>query len=131
MYNATIYEKGVAVPALQVRDFPEDTYQRLKTYAVSQHRSIAQQTIVAVTRMLDEANDAAHPDFTVMSNPKKSETAEERIARRRALFESFKQTKPSKSLPSPVAILKECRDELDARDAECIKLPLKRSDWCE
>ena len=33
------------MPALQVRDFPDDLYEQLKAYAASQHRSIAQQTI--------------------------------------------------------------------------------------
>ena len=47
------------MPALQVRDFPDDLYEQLKAYAASQHRSIAQQTIVAVEQML-EAADAKH-----------------------------------------------------------------------
>ncbi|MFR1638443.1 MAG: FitA-like ribbon-helix-helix domain-containing protein [Eggerthellaceae bacterium] len=47
------------MPALQVRDFPDDLYEQLKAYAASQHRSIAQQTIVAVEQML-EAADAQH-----------------------------------------------------------------------
>ena len=41
------------MPALQVRDFPDDLYEQLKAYAASQHRSIAQQTIVAVEQMLE------------------------------------------------------------------------------
>ena len=47
------------MPALQGRDFPDDLYEQLKAYAASQHRSIAQQTIVAVEQML-EAADAQH-----------------------------------------------------------------------
>ena len=47
------------MPALQVRDFPDDLYEQLKAYAASQHRSIAQQTIVAVEQMLGAA-DAQH-----------------------------------------------------------------------
>ena len=47
------------MPALQVRDFPDDLYEQLKASAASQHRSIAQQTIVAVEQML-EAADAQH-----------------------------------------------------------------------
>ena len=117
------------MPALQVRDFPEDTYQRLKEYAASQHRSIAQQTIVAVNRMLDEADAVEHPNFTIVEKPKREETKEERIARRRKLFAGIEKIKPLKPLPDPVSILKECRDELDARDSECIELPFKRSDW--
>lgn len=40
------------MPALQVRDFPEGLYKRLKECAAGQHRSVAQQTIVAVEQML-------------------------------------------------------------------------------
>ena len=47
------------MPALQVRDFPDDLYEQLKTYAASQHRSVAQQTIVAVEQMLAH-QDASH-----------------------------------------------------------------------
>ncbi len=47
------------MPALQVRDFPDDLYEQLRIYAASEHRSIAQQTIVAVEQMLEAAN-ASH-----------------------------------------------------------------------
>lgn len=40
------------MPALQVRDFPDELYERLKVYASQEHRSMAQQTIVAVQEML-------------------------------------------------------------------------------
>ena len=40
------------MPALQVRDFPEELYQSLKTSAARHHRSVAQQTIVAVEEMV-------------------------------------------------------------------------------
>lgn len=46
------------MPALQVRDFPEELYERLKECAASQHRSVAQQTIIAVERMV-AAHDGA------------------------------------------------------------------------
>lgn len=36
------------MPALQVRDFPDDLYEQLKERAREEHRSIAQQTIVCV-----------------------------------------------------------------------------------
>ncbi len=44
------------MPALQVRDFPDDLYEQLKAYAASQHRSVAQQTVVAVEQMLSAAD---------------------------------------------------------------------------
>lgn len=40
------------MPALQVRDFPDGLYAQLKECADREHRSIAQQTIVAVEEML-------------------------------------------------------------------------------
>ena len=43
------------MPALQVRDFPEELYGQLKEYAAANHRSIAQQTIIAVEEMLADA----------------------------------------------------------------------------
>ena len=36
------------MPALQVRDFPQDLYDELRDYAALNHRSIAQQTIACV-----------------------------------------------------------------------------------
>ncbi len=112
------------MPALQVRDFPEETYQRLKTYAASQHRSIAQQTIVAVSRMLDEADAAERSDFTIVSDRRKAETAEERIARRRALFAEINAL-PSINTTAEemVASLNEDREERFMRIAESCGLP--------
>lgn len=55
MYNACILHylllgerKGPTMPALQVRDFPEDLYDQLKACAARNHRSVAQQTIAYV-----------------------------------------------------------------------------------
>lgn len=44
------------MPALQVRDFPATLYDELKECAARNHRSIAQQTIIAVEEMLAEAS---------------------------------------------------------------------------
>ena len=44
------------MPALQVRDFPATLYDELKECAARNHRSIAQQTIIAVEEMLSEAS---------------------------------------------------------------------------
>ncbi len=40
------------MPALQVRDFPDDLYAQLKTLAAQNHRSIAQQTVACVENEL-------------------------------------------------------------------------------
>lgn len=47
------------MPALQVRDFPATLYDELKEYAARNHRSIAQQTIIAVEEMLSGAGSSA------------------------------------------------------------------------
>jgi hypothetical protein len=39
---------GGTMPLLQVRDFPADIYEEIKFKAKSQHRTIAQQTIVLI-----------------------------------------------------------------------------------
>lgn len=40
------------MPALQVRDFPQELYQELKDFSALNHRSMAQQTIFAVDAMI-------------------------------------------------------------------------------
>lgn len=50
------------MPALQVRDFPADLYEALRRQAESDHRSIAQQTVVAVEEHLAaQSAQTAHP----------------------------------------------------------------------
>ena len=51
------------MPALQVRDFPATLYDELKEYAARNHRSIAQQTIIAVEEMLAEASALRQESF--------------------------------------------------------------------
>ncbi len=50
------------MPAVQVRDFPQPLYEELKSYASQRHRSIAQQVIIAVERMLDQPKTAPQLD---------------------------------------------------------------------
>lgn len=47
--------EGSIMPALQVRDFPATLYDELKECAARNHRSVAQQTIIAVEEMLAAA----------------------------------------------------------------------------
>ena len=60
MHALSMKRKEHAMPALQVRDFPDDLYERLKEYAADQHRSVAQQTIVAVEQMLARADEPGY-----------------------------------------------------------------------
>lgn len=50
------------MPALQVRDFPATLYDELRRYAAANHRSIAQQTIIAVEEMLAAVETPALSD---------------------------------------------------------------------
>lgn len=43
------------MPALQVRDFPEDLYEDLRARARENHRSITQETIIAVKQYLTDS----------------------------------------------------------------------------
>ena len=43
------------MPALQVREFPDDLYEELRAYAAKNHRSIAQQTVACVENELKRA----------------------------------------------------------------------------
>ena len=49
------------MPALQVRDFPDELYERLKVAAVRDHRSIAQQTIALVEEGIRRAEASEAP----------------------------------------------------------------------
>lgn len=113
------------MPALQVRDFPDDLYEQLKAYAASQHRSIAQQTIVAVEQML-EAADAQHywdghdlhrlerrPRYFDFDTEAKRAA---RIERRKELFaeiDKMEWSGPQPTADEIVAMINEGREERD------------------
>ena len=61
------------MPLLQVRDVPEELYQKLAQVAESEHRSIAQETIVLLMKALG--------------------LQQERIARRQALLAEIKNAR--------------------------------------
>ena len=93
------------MPALQVRDFPEDLYEELRAYAQRQHRSIAQQTIVAVQDYLAEKEKGGGP-------AKSSEHIDNR-ERRRKVIERINSLPPfevPEGFPTPQEIIRELRD---------------------
>lgn len=96
------------MPALQVRDFPATLYDQLKECAARNHRSIAQQTIIAVEEMLaaaespvfsgdDQGRDnlGASGSWEVFPRrleepwPFKRTVSEERVQRRQQIFADF------------------------------------------
>lgn len=113
------------MPALQVRDFPDELYEQLKAYAASQHRSVAQQTIVAVEQML------AHPEASHYWNGERLyravrpipdfDTEEERAARiekRKKLIaeiEKLPKVEVPADFPDTVELIRQGREERDER----------------
>lgn len=80
------------MPLLQVRDIPEELYEKLSQVAQSENRSIAQETIVLLRKALNYN--------------------EERIARRLKILERIKATKLENvnSFPNPEDLLREDRN---------------------
>ncbi|MEG0790172.1 MAG: argininosuccinate lyase [Gordonibacter sp.] len=111
------------MPALQVRDFPDDLYEQLKSYAASQHRSIAQQTIVAVEEMLAAQNTSHYWDggtlHRVASRPRyldfdtEAQRAE-RIKKRKELFaeiHALPKIELPDDFPSVAELVRQGREE--------------------
>jgi hypothetical protein len=89
---SNIAYKRKFMPLLQVRDMPEDLYEKLATVAKAENRSIAQETIVLLRTALDHTM--------------------ERIARRRGILEELGNLHltNTESFPNPAELIKEDRD---------------------
>lgn len=84
------------MPALQVRDLPQDVYDDLKAQAEQEHRSMSQQTIVLLQQALQAGKQSAqqqvgarrvsYEDSLAGWRYPPDETREERIERRKRLF---------------------------------------------
>lgn len=101
------------MPALQVRDFPTDLYEDLRRRAKSEHRSVSQQTIVAIREHL-----SPHPVASSQQNSRHDDERQTRIEKRRRLFAEFDQLpelRVPEGFPSIVEIINEARDDGDAR----------------
>ncbi|MDU6010930.1 MAG: argininosuccinate lyase [Slackia sp.] len=117
------------MPALQVREFPDDIYEELKAAAAREHRSIAQQTIICVERFLREAsarerkieNEGCWHRVTPHSPYQQDESLqkrEARIAKRQEIFRRI-DALPKLDLPNgalgPVDIIQGMREERDTQ----------------
>lgn len=113
------------MPALQVRDFPDELYEQLKAYAASQHRSVAQQTIVAVEQMLEAADAQHYGDgrelYRAVRPISDFDTEEERAARiekRKKLFariEKLPKFELPEGSPSTAELIRQGHEERDRR----------------
>lgn len=114
------------MPALQVRDFPEDLYERLRALAELEHRSIAQQTVALVEEGLNRRmgyywdGKALHRigrTPTVVDFDTASARAA-RIEKRKAIFaeiENIEWRGPKPTAEEIVATIREGREERDER----------------
>ena len=80
------------MPLLQVRDMPEDLYEKLSQVAEADHRSIAQETIILLKKALN--------------------LTDERKARRKRVLEEIKERKipNSDKFPDPAELIREDRN---------------------
>lgn len=98
------------MPALQVRDFPEELYEELREYAAAHHRSMAQQTIAAVDRLV-------HGDVFQVLSPASSRApvsieSGDRGAKRALILERAKcRSEKLGRIPNPAELLAESRAE--------------------
>ncbi|WP_206215072.1 argininosuccinate lyase [Adlercreutzia sp. ZJ138] len=105
------------MPALQVREFPEDLYEELRVFAARNHRSIAQQTVASVEQAIRGCHQAQcaserRGSFTVEPLVER----EARNAKREEVFRRARerQSKLCGALPEPSTMLAEARTERDA-----------------
>jgi plasmid stability protein len=89
---SNIAYRGSKMPLLQVRDVPEELYQKLAQVAEAEHRSIAQETIVLLKKALG--------------------LQQERVARRQAVLVEIKKASLGKgrSFSDAAALIREDRD---------------------
>ena len=107
------------MPALQIRDLPQGTYDALKWRAEQEHRSMAQEATVAIERHLQ----LVPGEPQMMGYERRALTEEQerqaRIAKRKALFAEIHdvlgRVEIPDDFPDPVEIIHEGRRERDAR----------------
>ena len=94
------------MPALQVRDFPQDLYDELRLISSAHHRSMAQQTVAAVDQMIHGPKEAC---------PAPSASLEARTNKRNGIFERARQRRMKRdtSIPLPGEMLDLARKERD------------------
>jgi hypothetical protein len=103
------------MPSLQVRDFPVDLYEGLKSRAKQEHRSISQQAIVAIREHVADGVRRAQ-DISLNSSPRcvDNEDARARIERRKRILAEIHATPKPKlppDFPSTLELLHEGREE--------------------
>ncbi len=94
------------MPALQVRDFPQELYEELRSYAAAHHRSMAQQPFAAVEAMIHGPEEFPAAPLTNSSA---------RLEKRDQILQRAAQRRRSRwqDLPLPVEMIGAVRAERD------------------
>lgn len=102
------------MPALQVREFPENLYEELRAYAADHHRSMAQQTIAAVEQVVRGGAGTSLGAGRIIPFESAAEH-DARMAKRRGVFEraAARRAGRAAALPSPADMLAQARAERD------------------
>lgn len=86
------------MPALQIKDCPQDVYDRLKQCAAEEDRSMTQQALHIIRKFLDmRAVQNGYEGFTGTVTDELRERA--RVEKRRQLLESIGNNKPITEVP--------------------------------
>ena len=104
--------------ALQVKDCPEEVYERLKQCAARENRSISQQTITILEEYLGMRPQTKHSEsrLKMVSEDRPSQYGKpiDYIEKRRRIFEKLDKLKPipiTKDCPRADEILRQIREE--------------------
>jgi len=110
---------------LQVRDFPEDLHEELRLLAKKEHRSVSQQTVIAIKEHVARAADRARDNQIFFSDqPWRDDGSFDYGAKRRRIFERIAAMPPiefPEGFPDIVEIIQEGREERDSRIQEALQ----------
>ena len=108
------------MPALQVRDLPQNVYDALSASAERDHRSLAQQTTYILEQYLmgDGRRFHAEPRAPLAPSFETDEEIAARAERKRQVFARIEARGPLRvpdDFPDVVELIREGREERDAR----------------
>ena len=101
------------MPALQVRDCPEDLYEKLRTCAAEQDRSITQQTVHILREYLHENQTSKRKEH--QQAQERAALRAERIEQAFATADTLPRVSEPEGFPNTEALVRAMRDELGSR----------------
>ncbi|MCL2529341.1 MAG: hypothetical protein FWE41_03300 [Coriobacteriia bacterium] len=110
---------------LQVRDFPEELHEELRLLAKKEHRSVSQQTIIAIREHVTQAAERARANQVYSSGSSaQGDGVVNYGEKRKKIFERIAAMPPievPEGFPSVVEIIQEGREERDAQIQEALQ----------